>query len=401
VKHVIIGAGAAGIAAASTIRKFKPSDEIVIVSADEAVHSRCMLHSFISGDRDEKRISFVDEDYFAKNNIRWIAGQTVEKIENGHVYFANTSESYDKLLIATGAESIELPLLRNAQNVYGLRHLSDAKKIRDHAQNVNNIVIIGAGLVGLDAAYALQAIGKKPTVVDLAQNILPLNLDEYAARMYQKKFEEAGCVFKLGSKVVDAEKSGVNVDALMLDSGEKLPCDMVIVAIGSRPAVGFLHGEFGTKCDYGVTVDKYLATEVANIYAAGDVAGLSGVWPNAVDQGEVAAKNMCGIPAIYDDKFAVKNTMNYYAIPTLSLGVITPEEGDNCKTRIYRGNYKKVILRGGKVVGVIMQGDIAHTGFWQQLIKSSIDVSKFESVFDLSFADFYGVADNGEYEWAV
>ena len=306
-KHVIIGAGAAGISAAKTIRMFQPKDEIVIISEDESVYSRCMLHNYISGERDEKGISFIDDSFFSENNIRWISGKTVSSIDsvNKLVKFNNETESYDKLLIASGSESTTLPLFQsqNAKNVLTLRHLHDAKAIKKLAKEAKNIVIIGAGLVGLDAAYALLDMGKKPIVVDMADSILNLNLDSYAAGVYQQKFEAAGCTFQLGCKIdhADSDAAG-NINFLTLDSGKKLACDLVIVAIGSKPAVNFL--------TTSLTVNDYLSTNINDVYAAGDVTGLSAIWPNAVKQGEVAAKNMCGIPTIYDDKFALKNTIN-------------------------------------------------------------------------------------------
>jgi len=202
---------------------------------------------------------------------------------------------------------------------------------------------------------------------------------------------------------VSSVDMGANGDvvSLTLDSGEKQPCDMVIVAIGARPAVNFLTNS-DIECNNGVIVNKYLATNKEGIYAAGDVAGLSGIWPNAVKQGEVAAKNMCGIPTVYDDAFAIKNTINYFGITTLSLGLTDPGEGDTFDIRSSKCKYEKIILRNGVVVGVILQGDIAHSGFWQYLIKNKVDVSKIKRpVFSLSFADFYGLRENGEYEWVI
>ena len=408
-KHVIIGAGAAGISAAKTIRTINPSDEIVISSADDAVYSRCMLHNYISGERNESGISFIADDFFEKNNIRWIMGKTVTGIDvsKKEVTLSDISEPFDKLLIATGADSVNLPMLQpqnlgSTSNVFGLRHLSDAKAIKACAQKAENIVIIGAGLVGLDAAYALIEMGKKPVVIDISDNILSLNLDAHTAHVYKEKFEEAGCIFHLGQKVSAADSNAKgDIVSITLDSGEKQPCDMVIVAIGTRPTVEFL-ADSGVAFNYSIIVNKHLSTNVDGIYAAGDVTGLSGIWPNAVKQGEVAAKNMCGIPAVYEDIFALKNTINYFGIPSLSLGATEPSEADIAEVRNSKRKYEKIILRDGVVVGVILQGDISHSGFWQFLIKNNVNISKINKpIFNLSFADFYGIKENGEYQWTV
>jgi len=400
-KHVVIGAGAAGISAAKTIRKQRSSDEIVVISKDSTVYSRCMLHKFIGGGRDETGLSFIPDNFFENNNIRWLSGVAVTEIdtENKIVHFEGGSENYDKLLIATGAQSAIPPVgwLRSAKNVFGLRDLPDAKAIRENAARTDDIVIIGAGLVGMDAAYALVEMGKKPTIIDIAGSILALNLDARAASVYQAKFEEAGCSFRLGRKasgtVCDA--SG-NVTAITLDNGEQLPCGLVIVAAGVRPAVAFF------KNSAGMRVDKYLATSADGVYAAGDAAGLSGIWPNAVRQGEAAAFNMCGIPTIYDDVFAMKNTINFFDVVSLSVGQLAPSNGDMEYRLEAKGIYEKYILRDGATVGVILQGDISHSGVWQYLVKNKIKISNIlKPVWELSFADFYGVKENGEYKWQV
>jgi NAD(P)H-nitrite reductase large subunit len=176
---------------------------------------------------------------------------------------------------------------------------------------------------------------------------------------------------------------------------------MVIMAVGVRPAIGFLEGS-GVKTERGVVVDDYLAASVPGIYAAGDAAGLSGIWPNAQKQGEYAAYNMTGTRWAYDDRFAIKNTVNFFDLLTLSLGAIAPQEGDEVLVREDRNNYRKLILRDGAVAGVILQGEIGGSGFWQHLIKNRIRIDRLgKSPWKLSYADFYGVEDNGEYKWVV
>lgn len=405
-KHVIIGASAAGLSAAKTIRSFRSNDEIIVISTDESIYSRVMLHKYIAGERDEKSLSFVPEDFFTANSIRWLPGVTVTGVDavKKTVRFEGGSESFDRLLIATGAESIvpPVPNLAGAKNVLTLRSLPDAKAIRAALPGARNIVIVGGGLVGLEAAYALLQRGKKPVVVDVAQTILSVNLDAHAANVYQEKFEEAGCTFLLGRKVSEARRgaSGL-VESLVLDDGARLPCDMVIVAAGVMPAIAFLK-ESGIRCGRNVAVDKHLATNVDGVYAAGDVAGLSGIWPNAVKQGETAAKNMCGVPAVYSDTFALKNTVNFFGVPSVSVGVLKPDPGDSVEIREDRNRYERVILRGGVAVGALLQGNIANAGFWQHLIKNRIDISGIpKPVWSLSYADFYGTEENGEYKWVT
>ncbi|MCL1848198.1 MAG: FAD-dependent oxidoreductase [Clostridiales bacterium] len=405
-KHVIIGAGAAGITAARTIRKLRPEDDIVILSEDKQISSRCMLHQYISGGREAERLRFVPEHFMEENRIAWINGHRAASIDTSAkcVHYEEGSVEYDKLLVATGSDSVIIPVgaLRTAQNVSGLRHFTDAQTIREAAEGAQKIVIIGAGLVGLDAAYALLERKKDVTVIDVMPGILTVNLDEHAARAYYDRFSAAGCHFRLGAKMAGTvEDAAGNVVQVELDDGERLPCDFVIVAAGVRPAIGFLEGS-GISVDRAINVNAYLETSCPGVYAAGDAAGLSGIWPNAMRQGEIAAKNMCGASVEYTDTFAIKNTVNFFGLPSLSVGLLNPEEGDVVQVREDRNTYQKVILREGCVAGVILQGDIAGSGFWQYLIKNRIPVDGINKpIWKLSYADFFGMDDAGEYIYAA
>lgn len=408
-KYVIIGIGAAGMTAARTLRELVPQDEIVMLSVDEKPHSRCMLHKYLSHERDADGLNFVPEDFFTENNIWQIPGQRVTKLDTRakKVYYGTEGYAcdYDKLLIATGAESFIPPVgdLRTAPNVFGLRHLSDAKAIDEKARTAKKVVIIGSGLVGLDAAYGLLEQKKEITVVEMAERILPIQLDEKGAAEYQKRFEKAGCRFCLGRKGADTvtnEKG--EITHVVLDNGEKLECDMVIVAAGVRSAVAGFE-DSGLAIDRGIKVNDYMQTSEQDVYAAGDVTGLSGIWPNAQKQGRIAAQNMVlGNKFMYVDRFAAKNTINFFGLVSLCVGVLNPEEGDQVIARESRDQYERAIFRDHRLVGFLQQGDISHDGIYQYLIKNGIDLAgREEEIFSLSFADFYDVKENGEYIYSV
>lgn len=408
-KYVIIGIGAAGMTAARTLRELAPQDEIVMLSVDEKPHSRCMLHKYLGHERDADGLNFVPEDFFTENNIWQIPGQRVTKLDTRakKVYYGTEGYAcdYDKLLIATGAESFIPPVgdLRTAPNVFGLRHLSDAKAIDEKARTAKKVVIIGSGLVGLDAAYGLLEQKKEITVVEMAERILPIQLDEKGAAEYQKRFEKAGCRFCLGRKGADTvtnEKG--EITHVVLDNGEKLECDMVIVAAGVRSAVAGFE-DSGLVIDRGIKVNDYMQTSEQDVYAAGDVTGLSGIWPNAQKQGRIAAQNMVlGNKFMYVDRFAAKNTINFFGLVSLCVGALNPEEGDQVIARESRDQYERAIFRNHRLVGFLQQGDISHDGIYQYLIKNGIDLAgREEEIFSLSFADFYDVKENGEYIYSV
>lgn len=406
-KYVIIGAGVAGVEAAKVIRAQDGDGEIVMVSADTQVHSRCMLHKFISGERDEKGLDFTEEGFFAKYRIDWKKGSRAKEIDTGNrKVFLDTGEGidYGRLLLAAGADSFIPPVgqLREASNVYGLRNLSDAQAIVAEAKEAKKVLVIGSGLVGLDAAYGLLELGKEITVVEMADQILPVQLDANGAKAYQERFEQAGVRFVLGRKASQALcREDGRIHEVTLDNGESISCDMVIVAAGVRPALAFLNGS-GIDCGRGVTVDASMKTSAEDVYAAGDITGLSGIWPNAADQGRIAGRSMCGVKDEYTDTYAMKNTINFFGLVTLCVGKIRPEEGDMIHIREDRNQYKRAIVRDGKVEGILLQGDIAHAGIWQYLIKNRIDISGIrKDIFRLNYGDFYQVGERGKYEWRV
>lgn len=406
-KHVIIGVGAAGMTAASTIRECSPSAEIVMISSDAHVHSRCMLHKYLSHERNEETLNFVPADFFEKKNITWLREKRAEAVEpdKKQVRLADGSAvSYDKLLIATGADSVIPPIgdFRNARNVFGLRNLSDAQAIDRLAEKANEVLVVGSGLVGMDAAYALLERGKKVTVVEMAERILPLQLDETAGKPYQDAFEAHGCTFLLGKKAAGTKMDGQgNITSVSLDDGTEIPCDLIIVAAGVRPAIACAAAG-GLQGERFIETDACMKTSQEDVYAAGDVTGRSGIWPNAMKQGQIAAYNMCGFRMEYVDAYAMKNTMNFYGITTLSLGRGVAQEGDEVLVMEDRKTYKRAIIRDGKLDSILLQGDIDYSGVYQYLVKNQVDISdKKDRVFDLSFADFYGVAEDGQYDYQV
>jgi len=401
-KHIIIGAGAAGIAAAKTIRKLDRDADITLISEDTSVHSRCMLGQYLSHERNEETLNFVPDDFFLSNRITWISGEPVGQIyPDSHRIALRSGEQlhYDKLLIATGAESVIPPIgeLRIAKNVFGLRNLSDAQSIVKNVATGANVIVIGSGLVGMDAAYGLLQNRINVTVLEMADHILPLQLDNTAAEAYQRLFEEHGCKFVLGEKATNTETdSNGEIHSILLENGTKLPCDAVIVAVGVKANTAYLPADILSERG-SVNVDNRMQTVLPDIYAAGDVTGLSGIWPNAVKQGRVAACAMLGKDEAYTDTYALKNTMNFYGLPTLSLGMYC-EVGDETLVRESMSVYERIVLKDGRIQSILLQGNIDYSGIWQYLIKNKIDIAPYRSkLFRLSYADFFATERNGQY----
>ena len=407
-RFVIIGAGAAGIAAAQTLRDFRPKDMITVLSIDEKVHSRCMLHKYLGHERDEQGINFVAADFFEKNDIYHIPCQTVSRIDTQAktVYYGESySIPYDKLLIATGSGFFipPIPYFREAPNVFGFRDLSDAMKIDAAFARGKRVFIVGSGLVGLDAASALAERGADITIAEMAPRVMPLQTDEYAAGVYQKAFEAHGCKFLLGIGASDAVVDGEgNITEVILSSGEHVPCDFIIMAAGVRPRIQIAL-DSGIKAERAIEVDDHLRTSAPDVYAAGDCTGLSGVWPDAMAQGRAAAENMAGLDTVYEKPYPFKNTSNFFGVTMLSAGRLDLTEGAEILVHKTPTEYKKAIVKDGKLTAYLSLGDISNQGLYLYLIRTGVDLSgKLDKIFRLSFADFYGINEkNGEFAYSL
>ena len=407
-RFVIIGAGAAGITAAQVLREFREKDVITVISTDEQVHSRCMLHKYLGHQRDAQGINFVGADFFEKHNIYHLAGQSVSKIDTQAktvAYGDGYSTPYDKLLIATGAGFFipPIPHFREAPNVFGFRDLSDALKIDDAFAKGKRVFIVGSGLVGLDAASALCERGAEITIAEMAPRVMPLQTDDYAASVYQKVFEERGCRFLLGIGATDAVVDGEgNITEVILSTGEHVPCDFIIMAAGVRPRIQIAL-DSGITAERAIQVDDHLRTSAPDVFAAGDCTGLSGVWPDAMAQGKAAALNMAGVDEVYEKPYPFKNTSNFFGVTMLSVGRLDQTEGAEILVHKTPKEYKKAIIKDGKLTGYLSLGDISNSGLYLHLIKNGINVGgKEDRIFRLTFADFYGINEkNGEFAYSL
>ena len=406
-RYIVVGASAAGISGAKTLRELDKDAEIILVSKDENVYSRCILHHYISGHRDIEALDFTDRDFFEKYNIEWKKGLEVKSIDDReHIIGLSNGESlkYDKILLATGASAFIPPVenLREAKNVVGLRNLEDAIKIKEEAEKVKNVVVLGAGLVGIDAIAGLVGKNLNVTLVEMGDRVLPIQLDKYASSKYEKRFEDAGVKLKLGVRaekvLIDENK---NPKALLINTGEEIPCELIIVATGVRSNVAFLKDSSIETDRFGLIINEKGETNARDVYGAGDITGRNPIWPTAVKEGIIAANNMVGNEIFMEDFFGSKNTMNFLGLTTMSLGVVNAQDDSYTEEIDISGeNYKKIIHKDGKIYGAIIQGDLSYAGVLNQLIKEKIHVSKVKKpLFEIDYADFFNIKENLEYTY--
>lgn len=404
-KYVVIGSSAAGINGIRELRKLDKTAEIVLVSKDKEIYSRCILHHYLGGTRTVEELNFAEHDFADLYNVEWIKGaactgvNTTEKkvaLEDGREI------SYDKLLIATGSHTFIPPVknLKGAKNVRGFRNIDDMEVLKEAAKTCKKFFVMGAGLVGLDCTSGLLELGAEVTMADMGGWMLSKQLDERAAKAYQEAFAAKGVKQYYGHGVLEAVVNAEgNVTAIVLDDGTEIPCDYVVITAGVRANVEFLEGSGIETSKFGLVFDETGKTSDENVYGAGDVSGLSPIWPAAVKEGIIAASNMAGVPRKMTDFFASKSTMNFLGIPSMSLGFVNPQDDAySVEIRETKDSYKKIVHQNGKIAGAILQGDLAYGGILQQLIARKIDVTKVKKpIFDVDYSDFFHVRDNFEF----
>ena len=404
-KYVVIGASAAGVNGIRELRKLDKESEIVLISKDKDIYSRCILHRYLGGERSLEKLNFVESNFAELYNVQWIKGMActgVKPAEKKVVLEDGTEVSYDKLLIATGSHTFIPPIknLIGAKNVVGFRNVEDIETLKEVAKTKKNFFVMGGGLVGLDCTSGLLELGANVTLVEMAKWLLVKQLDERAAKTYQDAFTAHGVKQYYGVGVSEAviNEDG-EITAMRLADGTEIPCDFVVITAGVRSNVEFLEGSGIETSRFGLIYDETGKTSDENIYGAGDVSGLSPIWPVAVKEGIIAASNMAGVPRKMTDFFASKSTMNFLGIPSMSLGNVNPEDDSySVEIRETKDSYKKIVHQNGKITGAILQGDLAYGGILQQLIARKIDVTKVKKpIFDVDYSDFFHINENFEF----
>ncbi len=406
--YVVVGASAAGISGITELRKLNPTAKLTLVSTDEHIYSRCILHHYLEGIRDIKHLEFVEDEFIEKKNIHWLKGVSVVALDETQKLLSLSNHqtlSYDKLLLATGAHTFFPPItnLVGAVGVYGLRTLDDAKQIKEKAQQAKHIVVMGAGLVGIDALTGLLHYGKPLTLVEFKSHMLALQLDKEAARAYQEAFEKEGVTqyYDTAAQEVILDESGA-IKQLALSNGEVLDCDFLIVATGVRASVSYLEGSQIQTDRFGLIFNEYGETSAPDVYGAGDVSGHNPIWPAAVKEGLIAASNMSGVRRELTDFFASKSTMSFLGVRSLSVGSYdVPDDSYTVEIQTDDiGNYKKIIHKDGVITGAIIQGDLAFAGVLTQLVRQKINIAQIKkSVFDINYADFFHITPDGNYKY--
>jgi nitrite reductase (NADH) large subunit len=362
-EYLIIGNGVAGTTAAENIRKNDKDGNITIITDEDCpFYYRVRLNDYIAGELTESALKAKKEQWYKdlKINLR-LKARAVNVDPEKRIVVTDGGDSliYDKLLFASGSYSF-IPPMKGVEKkgVFAIRNIQDARRIIAFAKEIREVVIIGGGLLGLEAGHALRKLNKSLMVVEFFPRLLPRQLDKEGASRLQSIMEGMGFRFRLGTSTEEIEGADT-VNAVKLKDGEKLPAEIVIISAGVRPHMG-LAKTMGIECDKGIKVDEYLRTSFPDIYAAGDVVefkGVSyGIWPAAMDQGKIAGTNIAGGNIVYKGT-TMSTTLKVVGIDLASAGDIDADNKHEARISTSEKTYKKIVIDDNRLIGCIMLGD--------------------------------------------
>lgn len=385
VQYVVVGNSAAGLAAAREIRRLDGSGQITMISDEPGYgYSRVMLPLYIAGKIRLRDMVIADRSFYRTHGIRLLRNEPAVGIDpqdrRVHTVRGKTL-AYDRLLIATGA-SPQMPDIpgKTLQGVYPLRKAAEARAIRGVlASSSGPVLIWGGGLVGLKSLEAFIARRREVHLVVSSGRILSQMLDQAASDLFLEALGRSGVKVHM-QRDVRAFSGRDRLEAAELSDGTVVPCCLAVIGKGVTPNVGLMEGT-GCAVHQGLPVDSSMATSLAGVYAAGDVAkppnlfaeGGAAIWPMAVEGGRTAGANMAGEPAVFPGVLRM-NSIEFMGTKVISAG----EWRGGQEIHAVRENgavYRKLSHAGGRLKGFILAGDVRCAGVLTALIRNRTEVS--------------------------
>lgn len=393
--YLILGNSTAAIAALEAIRDTDAHGSIAIVS-EQPNHTYCspLITYVLGGKVPEERINYRPLDFYEALRVDTYLGVECTELrpaEHQVTLASGLALGYGKLLIAVGGSPIipDIPGV-DLEGVFTFTRHEDMCRVREFIKRrrVAGAVVVGGGMIGIKVAEAMVSLRIETTIVELTDRVLGQALDEAGSQMARRALEEHGIRVITGAAATSVGGADGHVQSVTLESGSRIPAEIVIIAVGVRPNRR-LAEQAGLAVNRGVLVDDHMRTSDPDVFAAGDVAeGLDpllgetrpvAIWPNAAMQGEVAGANMAGLDIAHRGSIAM-NSVQVCGLPTISVGLVSPpQEVETLQYRSPDGRaYRRIFISEGRIVGAVFVGDIDRAGIITGLIRQGIDVSGFE-----------------------
>ena len=389
---MVIGNGMASLRFLERLTERAPGlyDVTVVGAEPQAAYNRVLLSSLLGGEVDEAGCAFRGLDWYADHGIRLITGAPVTAIdrENGLVMVGEAHVlPFDKLVLAVGSLPIRLPKPgMDLPGVLTFRDLADVAAIRKAAVEHAKAIVIGGGLLGLEAAVGLARLGVDTTLLHVMDRLMERQLDHAAAGLVKRAMEARGIKVLLKADTAAVEGAG-RVERLVLSDGTVLPADLVVMSVGVRPNVG-LARDAGIETARGILVDDRMQSSDARISALGECAEhrgqVYGLVEPAYEQAETLSRHLMGEEAAYLGT-SLATSLKVSGLPVFSAGAIEAPEG--AETVLMSdpglGLYRKLIVAEDRLLGAVFVGDIAEQGWCKELIRTGAPIGEHRD--DLMF----------------
>ncbi len=389
-KLVLVGNGMAGVRCIEEILKIDPEafDITIFGREPHPNYNRILLSTVLQGDTSIDDITLNERDWYAKNNIQLYTGESVIKIDKDRKQVhtdKGKQVQYDELILATGSLPFMLPLPgADKEGVTAFRDIKDCQTMIETSQQYEKAVVIGGGLLGLEAARGLLNLGMEVDVVHICDYLMERQLDPTASKMLQKELESQGMNFLLNKqteKILGKER----VKGLRFKDGSKVSADLVVMAVGIRPDVQLAKNS-GIQVNRGIVVDDYMQTDDPNIYAVGECAEhreiVYGLVAPLYDQGKILAEKICGVEGKKYEGSVVSTQLKVSGVDVFSAGHFLDSDDTN-SIKVYDdfdGTYKKVVISGNKVIGAVLFGEIKEGPKLLSMINNGTDISELPKV---------------------
>jgi nitrite reductase (NADH) large subunit len=388
-KLILIGNGMAGVRTLEELLKLAPDlyDITVFGAEPHPNYNRIMLSPVLAGEKNLDDIVLNDRDWYAQNGITLKTGDAVTRIDRTACkVFTESGEehAYDRLLIATGSTPFIIPVPgHDKQGVIGFRDIADVNSMLEAAKSYRKAVVIGGGLLGLEAANGLLKNGMQVTVVHLMDSLMERQLDRPAATLLQASLEERGLKFLMQAQTAEITGSE-RVEGVRFADGSETEADLVVMAVGIRPNMALAQSA-GIHCERGIVVNDTMQTFDPRVYAVGECVQHRGTCYGLVaplfEQAKVAANHLARMGIAQYQGSVTSTKLKVTGIDLFSAGEFNEGEGD--ETLVLQdpgaGVYKKLVLRDNRIKGAVMYGDTLDGTWYFQLLREGTDISAFRS----------------------
>ncbi|MBP1150508.1 nitrite reductase large subunit NirB [Methylocaldum sp. RMAD-M] len=384
---IVIGNGMAGIRTVEELLKIAPDayDVTVFGAEPHCNYNRILLSPVLAGEKTLNDIILNDDDWYASNGITLHKGRKVVAIDRRR-RLVRTEDGleagYDRLLLATGSMPFMLPVPgRDLQGVIGFRDIRDVELMLEASQKYRHAVVIGGGLLGLEAANGLKKRGMAVTVVHLLDTLMERQLDKPAADLLKRALEDSGLDFRMEAQT-EAILGHDRVTGVRFKDGSETPADLVVMAVGIRPNVD-LAKSAGIHCERGILVNDTMQTFDPRIYAVGECVQhrkqLFGLVAPLFEQAKVCANHLAEYGIARYEGSVTSTKLKVTGIDLFSAGEF--QGGNGYEELLFqdpaRGIYKKLVVESNRIKGAVLYGDTGDGAWYFQLMRDGTDISAF------------------------